>query len=206
MYRIVLVALLLAGPQMAAGQEEDIKKALASCATLDIETARLDCFEQLAKAVAQMPAEASAPLVSKFKGSAAPGKWKVEVATNPVDDSKTVGLGLVDNTDSMQLVLLCQQGKPRAYVTTGEYLGAKSTLVLIRIGDAKAETKQWPLSMNQKAAFHPGDAGPFIGKLLTVKRLVVQVSPLAENPVTAVFDLGELPGVVAPLKETCRLP
>lgn len=206
MYRILLVALLLAGPRVAAGQEEDIKKALAGCAALDIETARLDCFEQLAKAVAQMPTAAPTPPVSKFKGAAVPGKWKVEVTTNPVDDSKTVGLGLVDNTDSMQFVLLCQQGKPRAYVTTGKYLGAKSTPVLTRIGDAKAETKQWPLSMNQKAAFHPGDARPFIGKLLAAKRLVVQVSPLDENPVTAVFDLGELPDVVGPLKETCRLP
>jgi len=79
-------------------------------------------------------------------------------------------------------------------------------VVLTRIGEAKAESKDWPLSMNQTAAVYPGDAGPFIRRLATVERLVVPVSPLAENPVTAVFNLGGLPDVVAPLKETCRLP
>ena len=206
MNRVLSVLLVLAAPQMSLCQEEDIKKALAGCAALDIDAARLDCFEQLARAVAQIPAEPPEAPVSKFKGSPGPGKWKVEVSTNPVDDSKTVALGLVDPSDSMQLVLLCQQGKPRAYVTTGKYLGAKSTRVLTRIGEAKAESKDWPLSMNQKAAVYPGDAGPFIRRLATVERLVVQVSPLAENPVTAVFNLGGLPNVVAPLKETCRLP
>ena len=196
-------AVLIAVPVVASGQVEEIKKALANCAALDIETARLDCFEQLTKAITQVPAEAPAPRESKFKGSAGPGKWKVEAATNPIDDTTSVGLALVDSTDSMQLVLLCQQRKPRAYVTTGKYLGAKVTTVVTRIGEAKAETKEWPLSMNQKAAFYPGDAGPFIKKLLAVKRLVVQVSPLSENPTTAVFDMAELPSVVAPLRQTC---
>jgi hypothetical protein len=199
----VATALLCLVPLMASGQEEDIRKALASCAALDIETARLDCFEQLAKAVAQMPVHAPESPQSRFKGSAGPGKWKVELTANPFDDSRSVGLGLVDSTDSMQLVLLCHQGKPQAYVTTGKYLGAKSTPVVTRIGDAKPETKEWRLAMNQKAAFYPGDAGAFIKKLLTVKRVAVQVSPLSENPTTAVFDLQELPGVAAPLRETC---
>jgi hypothetical protein len=200
---ILATAVLLAVPVVASGQVGEIKKALATCAALDVETARLDCFEQLTKAITQMPADAPAPRESKFKGSAGPGKWKVEALANPIDDSTSVGLALVDSTDSMQLVLLCQQGKPRAYVTTGKYLGARVTAVVTRIGDAKAETKDWPLSMNQKAAFYPGDAGPFIRKLLGVKRLVVQVSPLSEDPTTAVFDMTELPSVVAPLRQTC---
>jgi hypothetical protein len=195
----VLSAVLLG----ASGQVEEIKKALANCAALDVETARLDCFEQLTRAITQMPAEAPAPRESRFKGSAGPGEWKVETATNPMDDTTSVGLALVDGTDSMQLVLLCQRGKPRAYVTTGRYLGANVTTVVTRIGGAKAETKEWPLSMNQKAAFYPGDAGPFIKKLLAANRLVVQVSPLSENPTTAVFDMTELPSVVAPLRQTC---
>ena len=67
---VVLVALLLAGPQMAVGQQEDIKKALASCASLGNETARLDCFEQLARAVTQIPFKPPEPPVSKSQGSA----------------------------------------------------------------------------------------------------------------------------------------
>jgi hypothetical protein len=64
------LALLLAAPQMAGGQEEEIKKALAGCAALHIETARLDCFEQLARAVTQIPFKPPEPRVSKSEGSA----------------------------------------------------------------------------------------------------------------------------------------
>ena len=84
---------------------------------------------------------------------------------------------------------------PSAYVTTGKYLGVRTTAVVTRIGEAKAETGEWPLSIDQKAAFYPGDAGPSIKKLFVAKRLVVQVSPLSENSVTAVFDMPELPNV-----------
>jgi hypothetical protein len=159
-------AVLIAVPVVASGQVEEIKKALANCAALDVETARLDCFERLTKAITQMPADAPAPRESRFKGSG-PGKWKVEAATNPIDDTTSVRLALVD------------------------------------IGESEAETKEWPLSMSQKAAFYPGDAGPFIKKLLALKRLVVRVSPPRENPTTAVFDMTELPSVVAPLRQTC---
>jgi hypothetical protein len=46
------------------------------------------------------------------------------------------------STDSMRLVLQCPRGKPRVYVTTGKCLGARTTALLTRTGDAKAETKQ----------------------------------------------------------------
>jgi hypothetical protein len=67
---VLSLALLLASPQMAVGQEDEIKKALARCAALHIETARLDCFEQLARAVTQIPFKPPNPPVSKANESA----------------------------------------------------------------------------------------------------------------------------------------
>ena len=67
---VLLVALLLAVPQTAVGQAKEIKKALAGCAALHIETARLDCFEQLARAVTQIRLKPVEPRVSKSEGSA----------------------------------------------------------------------------------------------------------------------------------------
>jgi hypothetical protein len=43
---------------------------LAGCAALHIETARLDCFEQLTRAVTQIPFKPPEPRVSKSQGSA----------------------------------------------------------------------------------------------------------------------------------------
>lgn len=67
---VLLVALLLSATQIAAGQEEEIRKALATCAALGNETARLDCFEQLTRAVTQIPLKPPEPPVSKSKEAA----------------------------------------------------------------------------------------------------------------------------------------
>jgi hypothetical protein len=201
---ILVVALLLVASPMAVAQEDEIKKSLATCAALENESTRLDCYDQLAQAAARVPTEAPEAPESKFKGTA--GKWSVASAINPVDDSRTVVLALVDDADSLQLIFRCQQGKPEIYVNAAKYLGSDSTQVLTRIGDAKAETKRWPVSLNHKAVLYPGDPGTFIKRLLTIERLVVQVNSFSEGPITAVFKLGRLPDVVAPLKEACRLP
>ena len=66
----LLVALLIATPQTAPGQEQEIRKALATCAALGNETARLDCFERLTRAVTLIPFKPPEPPVSKSQGSA----------------------------------------------------------------------------------------------------------------------------------------
>jgi hypothetical protein len=71
---------------MAVGQQEEIKKALARCAALDIETARLDCFEQLARAVTQISLKPPNPPVSRGHESAR------DVATvSPSEAAKHIG-------------------------------------------------------------------------------------------------------------------
>jgi len=206
MKAVVTVALLVIAGNTLTAQEEELKKALAGCAALELESARLDCFEQLALAVARIPPEPPAPRISKFKGPMEPGKWRVEVSTNPVDDSRAVALGLVDESDVMQLVLFCQHAKAAVYVNAAKYLGERGVQVLTRFGEAKAETKKWSVSGNRRVASFPGDATPFIARMLTVQRLVVQVNPNDDSPITAVFKLGGLPDVVTPFKETCPLP
>jgi len=206
---LLVGALLAAGPEVA-GQEAEIKKGLATCASLEVEAARLDCFEQLARAVAQVPPAAppNAP-ESKFKGSAAPGTWKVETAVDPFDDTKTVALGLVDATESMQLMLLCQKAKPQVFVSIASRLEsdvADTTQVLTRLAKAKSEARRWPVSTNHKAAFYPGDVGAFIRRLLAGDHLLVQLRPFDAAPISATFELGALPNVVAQLKEACHLP
>jgi hypothetical protein len=199
------VTLLVLMACRAAAQEDELKKALAVCAGLELDSARLDCFEQLTRAATQIPPEPPKPRVSKFKG-VEPGKWKVEASTNPIDDSRTVALGLVDDTDSMQLVLLCQHGNPQVYITAAVYLGERGVRVLTRFGEAKAESKRWSISGNRRAASFPGDAAQFIARMLTVQRLVVQIDPELENPITAAFKLGGLPDVMAPFEEICPIP
>ncbi len=88
------------------------------------------------------------------------------------------------------------------YITWDAYLGSEAT-VLTRVGDAKAVSQGWDLSSDSKATFYPGNHVSFIKSLLQTDKLVAQVTPYDESPVTAVFDLSGLSTAIAPLQATC---
>jgi hypothetical protein len=71
MERVVPLALcMMSGPQAGVRQEGEIKKALATCAALSNETARVNCVERLARAVTRVPFKSGEPPVSKSSASA----------------------------------------------------------------------------------------------------------------------------------------
>lgn len=199
------VAFLLFSPAPTVLQEQEWKKAMAQCAAVEGTSDRLECFDSLARGVGMVVPEPKVLPESKFKGSASPGQWTMETVRDPVDDSTTVALALLGAANEAQLVLRCRQNKPEVYVDWARFLGSAPTPVVTRFGGAKAETRRWPISSDKKAAFFPGDKRLFIRQLLSVDRLVVQVTPFAESPMTEVFDVRGLPAVIRPLKETCNL-
>jgi len=200
---VIVAALLAVAPQVGGGPQDEVRKALAVCAGVTEGAARLDCYDQMARAISQLPVEQP---TSKVKTSVGPGRWQVNVAANPIDDSKIITAVTVGESDGAEFVLRCKQGKPEAYVSVAKYLGTDSTTVQSRIGDAKAESKRWAVSMNHKAAFYPGDVGLLIKKLQSVERFVVQIRPFDESPITAIFGTIGLSEVAASLGQGCRLP
>jgi hypothetical protein len=196
----------LAAGTAAAQQEEELKKSLAGCARLELDTARLDCFEQLALAVARIPPEPEKPRVSKFNGLE-PGRWRVETATDPVDDSRTVALATVDSSERMQLVLACRAAKPLVQVNADVYVGDNDVRVVTRLDEEKAELKKWSATGNRRtAALTGGAAGQLISRMVSAKRLVVQVHSPIESAITAIFSLDGFGDLIAPLKEACPIP
>ena len=100
------------------------------------------------------------------------------------------------------LVLRCKSNKTEAYINWRDYLGSEAH-VTWRIGAEDARTGRWVLSTDEKATFYPYDDIAFIRQLLNADRLVAQVTPYSETPVTAVFDLTGLTNVIIPLQEAC---
>ena len=200
MMRKLLIALLVVPVSVAhAGIEQDI----ARCATVLGDLARLECFDQMAK-----NRGLSGPR-SQLTNVSGTGKWKVSAEINPVDDSKTVTLILVADSGRSKwgrpvaLVARCMSDKTELYISWNDYLGSSAN-VLTRIGSSAALTKRWGLSTDKQASFHPRGTIAFMKEMMGSDRLVAQVTPYNENPVTAVFDTSGLENAIQPLRETCN--
>ena len=177
------------------------EKEYAKCAVIEGDLARLECFDNLAE-VKKLDGRQVQPTSIAGKG-----KWQVSVDVNPVDDSKTVTLVL--NVDSGKnrwgnavfLVARCKSNSTDLYIGWNDYLGSEAD-VLTRVGDNKAVTERWSLSTDKKATFHR-KAIPFLKEMLTSTKLLAQVTPYNESPVTAIFNTSGLENAIKPLRETC---
>ena len=192
------ISLLLATNSYAALDEKDFAK----CAALEGDLHRLECFDQLAK-VNKLEGPQVVPTAIADKG-----KWRVSVSENPVDDSKTVTLildadsGVSRSGDSIFLIARCKSNNTDLYIGWDDYLGGDA-YVLTRTGNNKAVTQEWSLSSDSQASFHPRPV-KFLKEMFTSSKLVAQVTPYNESPVTAIFDTSGLENAIQPLRETCK--
>lgn len=99
-------------------------------------------------------------------------------------------------------VARCQSNETNVYIAWNDYLGSKAS-VLTRIDSNKAVTSSWSLSTDSKATFHKKPIA-FLKKMENSNKLIAQITPYNENPLTAVFDTTGLSNALVPLRETCN--
>lgn len=68
---------------------------------------------------------------------------------------------------------------------------------------AEAKTQRWSTLTDHKATFAPGSPVELIKRMAVAERLVLQTTPYAENPITAVFTLKGIDVAMAPLAKGC---
>ena len=174
---------------------------LAVCAAIDGELERLECFDQI---TIRHNLKGPQQVQTNIEGR---GKWLVTEDVNPIDDSKTVILRLrADSGQSrfrepISLIVRCQSNSTDLYIVWSDYLGSEAS-VLTRIGSKNAETSRWSLSTDSQATFRRNPID-FLKDLLDADRLVAQVTPYNESPVTAIFDTSGLQNAIVPLRQTC---
>jgi type VI secretion system protein VasI len=196
-------SLLLAFLFFSAAAQASIEKEIAKCAVKPGDLDRLSCYDDFAK---QQGLAGPQTQPTKISGK---GNWQVSVKTNPVDDSKTVVLALrADSGKSklgkpVTLITRCKSNTTVFYISWNDYLG-RNTEVLTRVGSQDAVTKNWSLSTNSQATFHPRGTISFIKNMMDADNLVAQITPYNESPVTAIFDTSGLENAIKPLRETCN--
>ena len=197
--KLLLATLIFVATSANAAIDE---KEIAKCASISGDLARLECFDNLAKGKGlNTPQSQPTAIVGK-------GKWEVNSVVNPIDDSKTVTLMLQSDSGSstygipVVLIARCKSNETELFISWNDYLGSDAN-VLTRVGDNKAVTRSWTLSTDSKATFNSAPI-PFLKEMLTSPKLVAQVTPYNESPVTAIFNTTGLENAIQPLKETCK--
>jgi len=192
--RMHLAAVAIVLCASLATAQEDLKRQLRNCASIDGQIRRLDCYDAI---------------VADMTDSGMPRKadeWQVETKANPMDDSTIVVLGLRGLERRADLVVGCREKAPYVLIAPkGEILGMHGAMVRTRLGTGQAEKKRWPVSSDLKSAIYPGKAKPFIQALLAEERLAVEVQLSLGGTVTDVFDTHGLKEAIAPLKTQCPL-
>lgn len=179
-----------------------LDREFARCAAIEGDLSRLECFDTLAKAKG-LDGEQIKPTEIEGKGN-----WRVQVRTNPIDDSTTVTAVLLAKSgrsrfgEGIAVIARCKSNETDVFINWNDYLG-REAIVLTRVGTDPASTARWLMSSDNKATFHPKPI-VFLKDLLQATKLVAQVTPYNESPVTAVFDTSGLQAAIEPLRETCN--
>ena len=137
-------------------------------------------------------------------------RWLTQTSVNPLDDSPTVsvvlmaaeGTGGIRNREIVMIVR-CQSNKTETYFEWHDYLGTERKAVTYRFPPSEASTEMWGVSTDRTATFVQ-EAIPFLRRLVTSERLVIQTTPYGESPSTAIFDLAGAQAALAPVAETCN--
>jgi|RhiMethySRZTD1v2_1073278.scaffolds.fasta_scaffold223328_2 type VI secretion system protein VasI len=180
---------------------EKLMKELSGCAANTDKDRRLEAYDALAKSLGFAPKK--------------PGSWKVTTSTSPVDDTKTVLLGLgaekeverpTGGSFQPQLVLRCKGGKLDVYTITGipagEELPDHRAIATVRFGKDKPVEMRLDRSSEGDALFWP-DAAANVERLRSSERLVFQFSPKGYEPVVLEFDLRGIAEIYPQLAEAC---
>jgi hypothetical protein len=185
----------------AADSCEKLMKELSECAANTEREKRLEAYDELAKSLGITPRK--------------PGSWSVTASTSPVDDTKSVTLGLGAEKEvakpgggsiQPQLVLRCKGGKVDVYTITGipaaEELPDHRASATVRFGKEKPVEMRLDRSAEGDALFWP-DAAANAERLSRAGRLVFQFSPKGFEPVVLEFDLRGIEEVYPQLAEAC---
>jgi hypothetical protein len=190
------------GSQDAGAKYDGLVRELAACAANTDSAKRLEAFDTLARRLGV--------------SARVDGGWSVSTSVSPIDDSKTVLLGLPSErqiaggpkgTVQPQLVLRCKQNKVDAYVITGLQAKAEKpeskASATVRFDKQKAVDVQMDRSTDGDSLFWP-DSAAVADKALHAERLVFQFTPVDAAPLIIEFDLRGIAVVYPQLKEACE--
>lgn len=192
---------------------------LQQCSSIATDTERLACYDSLAN----QPEYCSSDTESwrtecggdgvyqtqAAQPATSDSKWFIDSSTDPITDFKK-SFAMLDAKegrssygDDITLVLRCSSNGAEVYIIWDDFLGSDDAYVTYRIDSQTARANNWSLSTDNDTTFYPNDDQSFILDLSTAQKLVAQVTPYNESPVTAVFDLSGITEAIQPIRQGC---
>lgn len=179
--------------------DELIRTGALSCASLENDIARLNCYDQ-----------AYGAYRTAFTAA---GEWKIGTTIDPLDDSiKTLMVIESDGPAATRsffsehfhkFVIKCHNKTLSAWITWDHQNHIEDPTVTYRIGDDPAQTEVWHKSVAGRATFYPGDALLFIEKLIQANTLAARIKSNSGEKITAIFNMNGLQDVVEPIRSRC---
>lgn len=167
------------------------------------------------------PARATQVQATSVPPPASPAKpanaWRVQTASSAMDDTKTVHLQLLSDTQipgrftgygPATLHLRCLENTTSAaFSFNGKFLADIQGYgdITYRIDNKQAVKKAFDESTNNEwlGLWRGGTSIPFIKGLLGGEKMVVRATPFNENSVEVTFSIADLQEVIAPLRSAC---
>ena len=199
----ILVLMVIAAPLLAA--DDGLKTRLGNCAAIKAKTERLNCFDVLAKSV-----EAKDTGNTRNKGSA----WIVSSRVSAMDDKTNVYL-LVRAEQEVEtkyfgkvrprLWIQCIRGQTKGVLEWGFIVGGGQEAVTYRLDQDKPVATTVSVSEDFSALVSWDEKRfiPFVKSLFGKKRLLVEITPFSDPPLTAAFNITGTEKAIAPLRAAC---
>lgn len=178
----------------------------AACARIAEDAARLACYDAAFPPRAAQPASGSR---SQWQSTAAasllPGHSNRVVARESTDDIRCRWI----NPRPVKLVIQCKDNVTSVAFETGCYMTSSQYRsyghVTYQLDDQPPRVADMVAGTDSRSlGFWSGDAAiPFLRELVGKARLAVKMTPYAEDPVSASFDLGGMAEAIAPVREEC---
>ena len=198
-----VVALLAMGTSSWAAT--DLQNKVGDCATIAADAERLRCFDVLAK---------SLDAKGKKKSGQPRTDWIVSSRVSPMDDKTNVYLMLRADRDietkffgkvRPRLWIQCVGGKTKGVLEWGFIVGGGKETITYRLDREKAVAAVVNVSDDFSALVSWDEKRfiPFVKSLFGKNRLLVEIKPFSDPPLTAGFNIAGTEKVIAPLRAAC---
>ncbi len=200
-----LILIFLMSTFHNANANASVERQVWKCSLIRDRIARLDCFDDLA---ARVEGRNEQTVSHKTPG------WRTSTEVDPLDDSQNVYM-VVKSTDPVEtwlegtvrpgLWLQCVRGKTSGFIYWGFIVGGGKKDVTYRIDSQEPKTATL-LASDDFVSLSSWDSTRvinFIKSIFGKKRLLVQVTPGSEGPVTATFNIRGIETAIQPLRDSC---
>lgn len=199
MRKVVLFASLCV-PFLAQAVED---KEVATCAAMQNTVSRLACYDSMAAKNKLAPSSET----TTTKGA---GKWQTSKEVDPLND-KEIHFALLPADSGkgkyggrIAMMVRCQDNKTETYINWNSYLGSETIRTTYRLDKNPAQTSNWGLSTDKKAAFFPGSPVALLKQMADSQTFVANITPYNENPITATFDTSGADAAFRDIRASCK--